>query len=360
MVYPETFEGICVESYDKWLSPRRIEIKPKTFAEYDVDIEVECCAVCASDIHTASGGWGEGLLPICVGHEIVGKAIRIGPKVTLVKVGDRVGVGAQSGACLDCHQCKNNNENYCSKQIDTYGAEYPDGSHSQGGYASHVRCHEHFVFKIPDNIPSQLAAPMFCAGATSYSPLVRGGCAPGKRVGIIGLGGIGHFAVLWAKAMGAEVFVISRNNNKKDDAKALGADGFFATDKSGWNDKYKMTFDLIVCCASSFKGEVMDSYLSLLDVGAKFMNVGLPVAGLKWEIDPFTLIQNGCFIGTTHVASRQEIIDMLQLASAHNVKPWVETISISEAGVREAFENIQDNKARYRYTLVNHKKYFEK
>ena len=160
------------------------QFKPKSFEEYDIDIKIEACGVCGSDVHTITGGWGEPHLPLCVGHEIIGKAIKVGDKVTTVKVGDRVGVGAQIWACLDCKVCKSDNENYCPKQIgeilflvdiayrsslappDTYNAPYPDGTLSQGGYASHIRAHEYFTFRIPDNISSELAAPMVITSST--------------------------------------------------------------------------------------------------------------------------------------------------------------------------------------------------
>lgn len=155
-------------------------------------------------MHKIDGGWGECHLPLCVGHEVVGRVVALGPKATMVKIGDRVGVGAQVYACLQCNNCKEDNENYCPHQIgkigegwylllivdnflDTYDGEYPDGTISQGGYSNYIRVHEYFVFKIPDNISSEIAAPMLCAGITSYSPLVRAGVGPGKKVAVVGM-----------------------------------------------------------------------------------------------------------------------------------------------------------------------------
>jgi alcohol dehydrogenase (NADP+) len=160
----------------------------KKFEDYDVDIAIDACGVCASDVHTITGGWGEDIpLPLCVGHEVIGKAIKVGSKVTKVKVGDRVGVGAQIGADLTCDNCKNDMENYCPNQVDTYGAKHPDGTVSQGGYSSHMRAHEYFTFKIPDNLETSLAAPMLCAGLTTFAPLKRLKAGPGKKVAICGL-----------------------------------------------------------------------------------------------------------------------------------------------------------------------------
>ena len=143
-----------------------LQFKLKTFEDHDIDIAIECCGVCSSDVHTINGGWGECPLPICVGHEVIGKAIKVGKSVKSCKVGDRVGVGAQVGADLTCGNCKADNENYCPNMVDTYGAEYSDGVMSQGGFSSHIRVHEYFVFPIPDAIDSKVAAPMMCAGLT--------------------------------------------------------------------------------------------------------------------------------------------------------------------------------------------------
>jgi alcohol dehydrogenase (NADP+) len=160
----------------------------KKFEEDDVDVAVDACGVCASDVHTITGGWNEDIpLPLCVGHEIIGKVVKVGSKVKDIKVGDRVGVGAQVGADLTCNNCKADQENYCPNQIETYGAKYADGTVTQGGFSSHVRAHQYFTFKIPDALDTALVAPMFCAGITTYSPLKRLGAGPGKKIAICGL-----------------------------------------------------------------------------------------------------------------------------------------------------------------------------
>lgn len=144
---------------------------------------------------------------LVVGHEIIGRIVKLGPKYhSGVKIGDRVGIGAQVFSCLNCRRCNNGDEPYCSKFVTTYSQPYEDGYVSQGGYASHIRCHEHFVIPIPEQIPSHLAAPMMCGGITVLSPLLRNGCGPGKKVGIAGIGGIGHMGLIFAKALGAEIY----------------------------------------------------------------------------------------------------------------------------------------------------------
>jgi len=228
---------------------------------------------------------------------VVGKAVKVGDAVTTCKLGDRVGVGAQIWACLKCPQCKSDNENYCPHQVDTYGAPYPkevdpDETITQGGYSSHIRAHEYFVFPIPDAIPSHLAAPMLCAGLTTWSPLVRAGVGPGKKVGNCWLGwlvlqtprcsdahiilvvskhgrrltdqtGLGHFAVIWANALGAEVTVISHSPHKKDDALKLGAKEFVTNNEKGWADKYQFAFDFVLNTADMTHTFDLSEYLSL-------------------------------------------------------------------------------------------------
>ncbi|KAK2733807.1 zinc-binding protein [Colletotrichum kahawae] len=355
---PEKFTGFQVNSAETWQDFKKQQFDPKPFGDYDVDIKIECCGVCASDVHTVKGDWGAQPYPLAVGHEIVGKALRVGPKVTKIKAGERVGVGAQSYACLDCRQCKNDNETYCKEQLDTYGSTFPDsGAISQGGYSSHVRTHEHWVFPIPEALPSTLAAPMLCAGLTAYSPLIRNGCGPGKKVGIVGIGGIGHFGVMFAKALGAEVWAISRSRSKEADSLKMGADGYLASGEKGWNEPHQMTFDLILNTANSFEGFDLSAYLSLLDVHGKWVSVGLPGGG-GITVRNQDFLPNGCFIGSSHLGSRRETLEMLQLAADKGIKTWVQEVPISEDGLRKAMNGIEDSSVRYRYCLTNYEEAF--
>jgi len=359
MPYPETAEGFMINDQKKWQEFSKQEFKLKPFEERDIDIAVECCGVCGSDVHTITGGWGEAPLPICVGHEIVGKAIRVGKDVKTVKVGDRVGVGAQISADLTCVNCKADQENYCPNKIDTYGAPYEDGTIAQGGYSSHVRAHEYFTFKIPDNIPSDIAAPMLCAGLTVYSPLVRLGAGPGKKVAIVGLGGLGHFAVLWAAALGAEVYVISHSPHKKEDALKLGAKEFIISGEKDWHKPYAFTFDFILNCADATDKFNLPDYFSTMKVMGRFHNVGLPDSPLP-ELKAQDFCANGCYIGSSHIGNRPEMLAMLELASKQQIKSWVTTIPISEEGCKEAVTKVKNNDVHYRYVLTDYDKVFGK
>jgi alcohol dehydrogenase (NADP+) len=283
----------------------------------------------------------------------------VGPKVTLIKEGERVGVGAQSYSCGECKQCKNENETYCPVlMIDTYGSPWPDtGIVSQGGYSSHVRTHEHWVFPIPEKLETNNVAPMLCAGITAYSPLVRNGCGPGKKVGIVGLGGIGHYGVMFAKALGAETWAISRSRAKEAEARKLGADGYIATGEEGWETAHQFTFDLIINCANSTKGFDLAKYLSMLDVHGRWVSVGLPEE-VGPSLKPQDLLQNGVFMSASHLGSRREMLEMLQLAADKGLKSWVEEIPIGEEGLKEAIVRMKKGDVRYRFTLTGYEKVF--
>lgn len=198
---------------------------------------------------------------------------------------------------------------------------------------------------------------MLCAGLTAYSPLVRNGCGPGKKVGVVGLGGIGHFGVMFAKALGAEVWAISRSRSKEADAKAMGADGLIATQEEGWNLPHEMTFDLIVNTANSSEGFDLERYLSLLDVHGKFVSVGLP-EGEGVEVRSQTFLSNGCFIGASHLGSRRETLEMLQLAADKGIKTWVEERPISEGNLAEVMQKLKKSDVRYRFCMTDYEKQF--
>ncbi|KAK0743767.1 chaperonin 10-like protein [Schizothecium vesticola] len=355
MGYPDTFEGFAVDSPKTWNKFKKTELKPKPFGESDIDVEIECCGVCGSDVHTITGGWGEFEGPLCVGHEIVGKAIRVGKDVKTIKEGDRVGVGAQVWACLKCVNCKDKNENYCPHQVDTYNANYEDGSTAHGGYANYVRAHEYFTFKIPDALPSHEAAPLLCAGITTYSPMVRAGIGAGKTLGVVGIGGLGHLAIQFGAALGAETYALTHSASKADDAKKLGAKDVIVTTEEGWADKWAGKFDLII--NSSDASFDLAPYLSTLKVNGEFHFVGLADEPLA-ELKAMTFVSNGAKIAGSHLGNHQEMDAMLKLAAEKGVRPMVETIQLGEEGCSEAVSRVKEGKVRYRFTLTGFDKVF--
>ncbi|KAI0543639.1 NADPH-dependent medium chain alcohol dehydrogenase [Xylaria curta] len=357
MGYPETFTGFVIESQSPNPTFHKAELKPKVFEEYDVDIVIEACGVCGSDVHKITGGWGPCSLPLCVGHEVVGKVVQTGSKVSTVAIGDRVGVGAQISACLKCKNCESDNENYCPHMVDTYDGRYPDGTVSQGGYSSHIRAHEYFVFKIPDNIESSQAAPMLCAGITTYSPLVRANIGQGSKVAVVGIGGLGHFGIMWAKALGAEVYAISHSPSKEADAMALGASGFISTCDADWHKPWAFTFNFILNTADAADKFNMKDYMSTLAVNGTFHHVGLPDKPLP-TMSAFDYMPGGYSMSVSHIGNRVEMQQMLKLASEMKITSWVQTIDISEAGCQEAIQRVQSGQPKYRVTLVGYEKAF--
>ncbi|KAF2821318.1 GroES-like protein [Ophiobolus disseminans] len=332
------------------------DFEPKKWTEDDVDIEISHCGICGSDLHMLSSGWGPTPYPCVVGHEIIGKAVKVGKNVKHIKEGTRVGVGAEARSCLqrDCPDCSQNLENHCHRGvINTYGSVYPgDEGKSYGGYATHNRTHNRFVFNIPDGLDSADAAPMLCGGITVFSPLKNYGCGPGKTVGIVGVGGLGHFGVLFAKALGADKVVgISRKADKRDDVLKLGADKYISTDEDAdWAKHNAQSLDLIVCTVSSEKMP-LEGYLSLLKTKGTFIQVGAPDGGNLPPINAFTLLAGGIKVGGSAIGSPDEIAEMLQFAADKKVKPWIQKRSMKDAN--QAVIDMVAGKARYRYVLEN-------
>ncbi|KAF7986712.1 hypothetical protein HWV62_20248 [Athelia sp. TMB] len=346
---PQAWKGYAIHDNKKYTDFKVIDFEPKTAGDYDVDIAIQYCGVCASDHHTISGGWGETVLPLITGHEITGIATKVGPKVTSIKVGDRVGAGAQICACFECKPCKTDNENYCANLVDTYNAKYPNGDIAHGGYSTGIRAHERFVFPIPDGVDLADAAPMLCGGLTTFSPLIRNGAGTtAKKVGIVGIGGLGHFAVMWAKALGCEVYAFSHSPSKKEDALKLGADHFVDTSNKSFAEPLAGEIDLIVSTASNVSHLPLAEYLSTLSVHGKLVYVGMPEDSLP-PIKSQQLAGNGCFIGSSHIGNKKEAIQMLQLAADKGVKTWKSVIPMKDAD--KAIKAIEENTIRFRTVL---------
>jgi len=352
----EGWMGLGPESADGKMVWQEFPKDRKPFAEEDVDIQITHSGICGSDLHTLRSGWGPTPYPCCVGHEIVGKAVRVGSKAEKgIKVGDRVGVGAQSNSCLkpDCEECSSGDENYCQHTTNTFADKFPDGSMSYGGYANYSRVPSHFVFKIPEGIASEAAAPMLCGGITLYSPLKNHGCGPGKKVGIIGVGGLGHFGVLFAKALGADKVVgISRKADKRDDVLKMGADEYVATSEDkDWVKHHNRSLDLIVCTVSS-PNMPLNDYLQLLRPKGTFVQVGAPEDKLP-DLTAFAFIARGVKLAGSMIGPPGQIEEMLKFASDKKLQPWIEKMPMEKAN--EAIVRMDQGKARYRISLVNEK-----
>ncbi|RBR25423.1 uncharacterized protein FIESC28_01860 [Fusarium coffeatum] len=353
MSSPTKFEGWVAEKPTSEQDLVWSEYDMKPFEETDIEIRITHCGVCGTDNHTAQNGWGTTSYPIVVGHEVVGIATRVGTEaVGGIKVGDIVGVGAQSDACFErdgpCEECSNGLHNYCSKIVNTYGGTHRCGATSTGGYAKWHRCPSRFVVKIPDGLAPEHAAPMLCAGATVYAPLKHFG-AKGRKVAIIGIGGLGHFGIMFAKALGAaELVAVSRSSDKKGDALALGADEHIATADEGWAAKNRRRFDLIVNTADG-NNMPWAEYLGLLRMDGTMVQVGAPEKAIPINI--FSLLPIRGKLTSTQTASPDEMREMLQLAADKGLKSWVEERPMKEAN--EVLKDLQAGKPRFRYVLVN-------
>ncbi|CBQ73282.1 related to ADH6-NADPH-dependent alcohol dehydrogenase [Sporisorium reilianum SRZ2] len=329
---------------------------PKAWRETDVEIRIECCGVCGSDLHTARSGWGPTRYPCVVGHEIVGTVSRVGADVRGFKLGDRVGVGAQSDSCKRCSACEAHMEPWCENGIvGTYNGDYSvtDGSgHSMGGYAKYARVPAHFAVHIPDGLPSAVAAPMMCGGVTVYNPLKANGCGTDgvKNVGVVGIGGLGHFALLFAKALGAtKITAISRTHSKEELARKLGATDFIASaDKDPWS-KHKRSLDLLILTNNNADMPLPD-YMSLVRPLGKIVAVGIPEEPMM-PTPLLPLAFSGVFLGGSAIGSPAVIREMLELAAKHNLQPMIEERDMKDAN--QVVNDMEDGKARFRYVLVN-------
>jgi alcohol dehydrogenase (NADP+) len=312
----------------------------------DVLIEITHAGICHSDIHTVNGDWGPQPFPVVPGHEIVGVVAQVGTDVTTHQVGDRVGVGCMVNSCGHCANCRNGDEQYClNGMVGTYAATDRDGSTTQGGYSTHVVVDAGFVLRVPDGIDSAAAAPLLCAGITTYSPLRHWGAGPGKRVAVVGLGGLGHMGVKLAHAMGAEVTVLSQSLKKQEDGLRLGADAYFATSDPDTFSELAGRFDLIVNTVSAPID--VDAYLSLLAVGGALVNVGAPAEPLSLNV--FSLIGGRRSYAGSMIGGIAETQEMLDFCAAHGIGAEVEVIAADQ--VNEAYERVLASDVRYRFII---------
>ena len=290
----------------------------------DVLIEIKYSGICHSDIHTVRGEWGDIQYPQVVGHEIVGFVTEVGSEVSKHSVGDRVGVGCMVNSCRECENCLAGEEQYCLKgNIGTYAAVDVDGSITQGGYSSHVVVVEDFVLKVPESIPFEKAAPLLCAGITTYSPLNHWNAGPGKKVAVVGMGGLGHMAVKIAHAMGAEVTVLSQSLSKQEDGLRLGADHYYATSDPATFEQLAGTFDLIINSVSA-KVDI-NAYLSLLRRDGTLVNVGAPAEPLP--VRAFALIGMRRSFAGSNIGGIRETQEMLDFCAEHGIAPETELVS---------------------------------
>lgn len=340
-------KGIAAMSAKASLVPYSFERRdPK---EHDVVIDIKFSGICHSDIHMVKDEWGFGSpFPMVPGHEIAGVVRAVGSKVTKYKVGDHVGVGCMVDSCRECANCKQELENYCIPgNTLTYGAMERDGSAvTMGGYSDVIVVNEDFVLRIPDSLPLDKAAPLLCAGITTFSPLRHWKAGPGKKVGVLGLGGLGHMAVKYAVAMGAEVTVISHSEKKMEDAKKFGAAKFINTKNPEVFTENAFYFDLIINTVSSADLD-MAALFGLLKLDGSLVNVGAPDKPLTVNVFPLIMMRRS-FSGSA-IGSIKETQEMLDFSAKHNITPEIELITPDK--VNEAYERVLKSDVRYRFVI---------
>jgi uncharacterized zinc-type alcohol dehydrogenase-like protein len=321
-------------------------IERRDLGPHDVLIDIAFAGICHSDIHTARGEWGETLFPLTPGHEIAGTVSAVGSEVTKFAVGDRAGVGCMVDSCRECAHCLAGEEQYCLKgNTGTYNAIGKDGRPTEGGYSEKIVVDENYTLHIPEGISLDVAAPLLCAGITLYSPLRHWGAGPGKKVGIVGLGGLGHVGVKIAKAMGAEVVVLSQSLKKQEDGLRLGADAYYATSDPDTFAAHAGSFDLIVSTVSASTD--MGAYLGLLKLDGALVNVGAPEEPLA--VPAFALIGGRRSLAGSMIGGIAETQEMLDFCAEHGVGAEVEVISGDQ--IDEAYERVVASDVRYRFVI---------
>ncbi|MER7609362.1 NAD(P)-dependent alcohol dehydrogenase [Nocardioides sp. NPDC127503] len=325
-----------------------ITIERREVGANDVLIAIEYAGICHSDIHTVNGDWGPQPFPVVPGHEIVGRVTEVGSSVTNHKVGDRVGVGCFVNSCRECDNCRAGDEQHCSTPgggVGTYAAKDRDGSFTQGGYSTHVVVDAHFALKVPEGMDAAAATPLLCAGITTYAPLKKWGAGPGKKVAIVGLGGLGHMGVQIAHAMGAEVTVLSQSLKKQEDGLRLGADHYFATSDPATFEQLASSYDLIVNTVSAKID--LDAYLGLLAVDGTMVNVGAPAEPLS--VNVFSLITNRRNFAGSMIGGIELTQEMLDFCAEHGIGSEVEVISADQ--INEAYARVLASDVRYRFVI---------
>ena len=313
--------------------------EPQELGFHDIEVEVSHCGLCHSDIHLIDDGWSRSKYPLVPGHEIVGTVSAAGAGVTNLQVGQRVGIGWQRSACLECDRCLAGEENLCASQQATCMGHH-------GGLASHIRIDGRFAFALPEELPSAAAAPLLCGGVTVYSPLRRFGINATSSVGVIGIGGLGHMALLILRALGAEVTAFSTSAQKRDEALAMGANHFASSTDARDIRKHFGRFDLVLSTVHARLD--WTTYLQTLKPNGTLCLLGIPPGIIQFP--PSLLITGQRSITGSDIGSRGTIREMLQFVTRHHVAPLVQMMPMSEANA--ALTRLRQNQVRYRLVLT--------
>lgn len=340
-----TTNSLLVRTPGQRFEKGEVQLRPLT--DNAVQIAIRYSGICHSDIHQARNEWFPGIFPMVPGHEIAGEVTAIGAAVTRFKVGDRVGVGTYVDSCRECEYCLSGKENCCLKgNVQTYNGRHYDGAPTYGGYARDIVVDERYVFSIPAELDLAEAAPLLCAGVTVYTPLRRSHIGSGMRVGILGFGGLGHLAVRFAAAFGAETYVLGQSTAKAQDAKRHGAVDYLITSEAAQQNQN--FFDFILNTTSA--DLELDSLLGMLRVEGELSNVGLP--GKAQSFDPFSIVGTIKKISGSNTGALSETQQMLDFCAANSIGSTVELVTAADAAnIDAAYEDVVASRARYRRVI---------
>lgn len=340
-------KGFAAPAAQAALAPHAFE--RRELRDDDVLIDIRHCGVCHSDLHQVNNDWGNSHYPLIPGHEIVGRVLKVGASVTRFEPGDAVGVGCMVDACHQCTNCERGDEQFCEQgAVMTYNSQEPHiGGRTSGGYSNNIVVTESFVLRLPENLDMAASAPLLCAGITTFAPLNRFDVGPGKKVGIVGLGGLGHVAIRIARAMGAEVTVFTHSEHKRDDAVRLGAHHIALS-----SDKHAMRqhrdFDVIIDTISA--AHDLNTWLKCLQRHGALVLVGLPPRGAHHEpVEAGLLIGGQRILTGSMIGGIAETQKMLDFCGQHEITCEVERLPLHE--VNTALERLQDNDVKYRFVL---------
>src|SRR5437868_1205207 len=335
----------AAQSSSSPLAPFQIE--RRELRPHDVKVDILYCGVCHSDIHMARNEWGQTIYPVVPGHEIVGRVTAVGNKVTKFREGDLVGVGVMVDSCRECVNCRRGLEQYCTVgMVLTYSSQDKrTGELTQGGYSKQIVTHEDFVFRVSDKLPLAAVAPLLCAGITTYSPLRHWKVGKGTKLGVVGLGGLGHMAVKFGASFGAEVTMLSTSPEKEKDARRLGAHKFALTSDSAQLEKLAGYFDFIIATVSAKHD--YDSYLHVLATDGVMMCVVAPPSPA--EVQLFTLIGGRRSLAGSGIGGIPETQEMLDYCAKHGITSDIELIDI--AAVNDAYTRMLKGDVRYRFVI---------
>ena len=338
-------DGYAVQSATD--SPAPFDYEHREPGPHDVHLAIDFCGICHSDIHQARDEWNNAIYPMVPGHEIVGTVKAVGAEVTKFKVGDLAAIGCMVDSCRECESCKAGDEQYCDRQqtVFTYNSKDKQGNITFGGYSDNIVADEAFMLKVPANLDPAAAAPLLCAGITTYSPLKHWKAGPGKKIGIVGLGGLGHLGLKFSHAFGAHTVMFTTSPGKVEDAKKLGADEVTVTREANWHEAHLRTFDFILDCVSAEHD--ITPYLEMLKRDGTYCTVGVPEEPIK--IHAFGVIGNRTSITGSAIGGIAETQEMLDFCGEHNIVSDIEMTSYDK--LEEAWTRVVKADVKYRFVL---------